>query len=232
MSKALSVSGPELIVGCVLLGLSVGCGIVPPKRGETDYAPASPPVLSPRAQNNGAIYQAGYDVTLFEDIKAKRVGDILTILLVEQTDAKKSANTETSRDTEVSIPDPTLFGGTVEIGGRNILNNSLSSEHSFEGDGDSSQSNKLDGNITVSVIEVLPNGNLMVQGEKWISINQGDEYIRLQGIVRPIDIRADNTVFSTQVGNILIKYGGTGTLANSNRKGWLAEFFTSVLWPF
>ncbi len=232
MSKALSVPGPELIVGGVLLGLMVSCALVPPKRGETDYAPVQPPVLSPRAQTNGAIYQAGYDVTLFEDIKAKRVGDILTILLVEQTDAKKSANTATSRDTEVSIPDPTLLGGTVEIGGRNILNNSLSSENNFKGDGDSSQSNKLDGNITVSVVEVLPNGNLVVQGEKWISINQGDEYIRLQGIVRPIDIRTDNTVFSTQVGNILINYGGTGTLANSNRKGWLAEFFTSVFWPY
>ena len=232
MSKALPIPGLEFIVGGFLLGLLVSCGIVPPKRGEAGYAPASPPVLSPRAQGNGAIYQAGYDVTLFEDIKAKRVGDILTILLVEKTDAKKSASTATSRDTEVTIPDPTLFGGTVEIGGRNILNNSLSSANSFDGEGDSSQSNELDGNITVSVVEVLPNGNLMIQGEKWISINQGEEYIRLQGVVRPIDIRADNTVFSTQVGNILIDYGGTGTLANSNRKGWLAEFFTSVLWPF
>jgi len=171
-------------------------------------------------------------MTLFEDLKARRVGDILTVLLVEKTDAKKSASTATGRDTEVTIPEPTLFGGKVTLGGRDILKNSLSSENKFDGSGDSQQSNELDGNITVTVAKVLPNGNLLVQGEKWISINQGKEYIRLQGIVRPIDIRTDNTVLSTQVGNILIDYGGTGTLANSNRKGWLAEFFTHVLWPF
>ena len=215
-----------------LLALSAGCSIIPPKRGDEGFTPARPAYPSVSHRKNGAIFQAGHDMALFEDIKAKRVGDILTILLVEQTDAKKSATTSTARDTEVAIPDPTVFGGAVTVNGRSILNNSLSSELAFDGSGDSAQSNKLDGNVTVSVIEVLPNGNLVVQGEKWISINQGEEFIRLQGIVRPVDIRPDNTVLSTQVGNTLITYGGTGTLANSNRKGWFAEFFTSVVWPF
>lgn len=227
--KLLSI---KLIATLVMLMLISGCSIIPPQRGDAGFAPARPAYPSVTARTNGAIFQAGHDMALFEDIKAKRVGDILTILLVEQTDAKKSATTSTARETEVSIPDPTLFGGVVTKNGRAILNNSLESENSFDGTGDSAQSNSLDGNITVSVVEVLPNGNLMVQGEKWITINQGEEFIRLQGIVRPVDIRPDNTVFSTQVGNTLITYGGTGTLANSNRQGWLAEFFNSVVWPF
>jgi flagellar L-ring protein precursor FlgH len=206
--------------------------VVPPKRGEAGYTPAAPSQPSSQQQYNGAIYQSGYDITLFEDIKAKRIGDILTVVLVEKTDAKKSATTSTKRDTDVSLPDPTLFGGRLSVNGRPILQNTLSSNNQFDGNGDSSQSNELDGNITVSVVDVLPNGNLLVQGEKWISINQGEEYIRLKGIIRPVDIRPDNTVLSTQVGNPLIAYGGTGSLANSNRKGWFAEFFTSVLWPF
>jgi flagellar L-ring protein precursor FlgH len=224
--------GVKSVLVSVSLGLSISCSVVPPKRGEAGYTPASPSQPSPQEQYNGAIYQSGHDITLFEDIKAKRIGDILTVVLDEKTDAKKSATTSTKRDTEVAIPNPTLFGGTLTVNGRPILENSLSSKNQFDGNGDSSQSNELDGNITVSVIDVLPNGNLLVQGEKWISINQGEEYIRLKGIVRPVDIRPDNTVLSTQIGNPLIAYGGTGSLANSNRKGWLAELFTSVLWPF
>jgi flagellar L-ring protein precursor FlgH len=232
MPKRFSVPVGRLIAAILVSAMSASCSIVPPKRGDEGFTPAMPSYPSVHHRHNGAIFQAGHDMALFEDIKAKRVGDILTVLLVEQTDAKKSATTSTARDTEVSIPDPTVFGGAVTVGGRSILNNSLSSELAFDGSGDSAQSNKLDGNVTVSVVEVLPNKNLVVQGEKWISINQGEEFIRLQGIVRPVDIRPDNTVLSTQVGNTLITYGGTGSLANSNRKGWLAEFFTTVVWPF
>lgn len=231
MNKIISAAAIKLVSAIVLLGLLVGCAIIPPKRGEPEYTPALPSVPPPSEHSNGSIYQSGYDIALFEDIRAKRVGDILTVLLVEQTDAKKSATTSTKRDTDVTIPNPTIFGGTVSLNGRPILQSTLNSEHAFDGTGDSAQSNKLDGNITVSVVQVLPNGNLLVQGEKWISINQGDEYIRLKGIVRPADIRPDNTVLSTQLGNTLIAYGGTGSLASSNRKGWLAELFTSILWP-
>lgn len=226
------VPAMRLVAVISLLVLCAGCSIIPPKRGDEGFTPAKPAYPPVSHRRNGAIFQAGHDMALFEDIKAKRVGDILTILLVEQTDAKKSATTSTARDTEVTIPDPTVLGGAVTVNGRPVLENSLSSELAFDGAGDSAQSNKLDGNVTVSVIEALPNGNLVVQGEKWISINQGEEFIRLQGIVRPVDITPDNTVLSTQVGNTLITYGGTGTLANSNRKGWLAELFTSVVWPF
>ena len=124
-----------------------------------------------------------------------------------------------------------MFGGDVKLFGRNILENDIESQSAFDGEGDSAQSNTLDGDITVSVVGVLPNGNLVVQGEKWITINQGDEYIRLQGIVRPVDISTDNTVLSTKVGNAQIAYGGTGVLADTNRQGWLTRFFSTVIWP-
>ncbi|HKK03898.1 MAG TPA: flagellar basal body L-ring protein FlgH, partial [Gammaproteobacteria bacterium] len=103
---------------------------------------------------------------------------------------------------------------------------------SFDGEGDAAQSNQLEGSITVTVSEVLPNGNLVIQGEKWVKINQGQEYIRLRGIVRPVDIGPDNTVLSTQVADAQLAYGGTGVVAQSNSPGWLTRFFNSPLWPF
>lgn len=221
--------------GCAFLAglliLQGGCAILPPERGDPGFAPAYPPTPPVQSRPTGAIYQAGYEMTLFEDLTAKRVGDILTVVLVEKTDAKKSAGTSTKRDTQIKMPDPTLFGRVPEIGGRNIFKSEVQSAIDFSGEGDSIQSNKLDGTVTVSVVDVLPNGNLVVQGEKWVGINQGDEYIRLRGIVRPVDVRADNSVLSTQVANAEIKYGGTGALSDTNRQGWLTRFFSSIIWP-
>ncbi|MBL4709532.1 MAG: flagellar basal body L-ring protein FlgH, partial [Flavobacteriales bacterium] len=108
----------------------------------------------------------------------------------------------------------------------------IDSENEFEGEGKSNQSNKLSGSISVTVSAVLPNGNLLVQGEKWIQINQGSEFIRLKGIVRPADISANNTVQSTQIADAKISYGGKGALADANVSGWMVRFFMSPLWPF
>ena len=94
------------------------------------------------------------------------------------------------------------------------------------------QSNLLEGDITVTVVEVLPNGYLMVRGEKRIGINQGNEYIRLSGIVRPIDIDSTNTILSTRLADPTIIYVGDGVLADSNEMGWLSRFFVSGLFPF
>jgi flagellar L-ring protein precursor FlgH len=218
---------------CTTIALSVlmGCSMLPPERGEPGYTPAMPTLPPSRGQSAGSIYQAGYETRWFEDLTARRVGDILTVVLVEKTDAKKSAVTGTDRDTRIEMPNPTLFGRTPSIGGRDVFENNVESSTMFDGEGDSAQSNKLDGTITVSVAQVLPNGYLVVQGEKWIGINQGDEFMRLRGIVRPVDIRADNTVLSTQVGNAQIAYGGTGVLADTNRQGWLTRFFSTIVWP-
>lgn len=186
----------------------------------------------PPEANHGAIFQAANASALFEDFKARRVGDILTVLLAERTNARKSANTNTSKDSSVSLLDPTLFGRPVTRDGVPILNTDVEMNRSFDGKGDAAQSNQLEGSITVTVAEVMPNGNLIIQGEKWVKINQGQEYIRLRGIVRPVDIRSDNTVLSTQVGDAQVAYGGTGTVAQASSPGWLTRFFNSPIWPF
>ncbi|TVP82156.1 flagellar basal body L-ring protein FlgH [Thioalkalivibrio sp.] len=216
----------------VLLGACAGGphGVV---RGDDPaFIPVAPAAPVPPEHNNGAIFQVSQNGGLFSDDKAHRVGDILTVRLAERTQARKSANTSSSKESSVEIPSPTIFGGGVTVNGRPVLNNAIDGTRSFGGRGDSAQSNQLDGNITVTVAEVLSNGNLVIQGEKWIRINQGEEYIRLQGVVRPVDIRADNTVLSTQIANAQVAYGGSGTLADSNSPGWLTRFFNSPIWPF
>lgn len=181
--------------------------------------------------NQGAIYQPIYGQGLFEDYKARRVGDVLTVMLVERTAAQKSANASTSKDSSLDLSAPTLLGRDVTYNG-NPLANQVDASRSFDGQGDAAQSNMLEGSIAVTVADVLPNGNLIVQGEKWMRINQGEEYIRLRGIVRPVDIGANNSVLSTQIADAQFAYGGTGAVAASSSPGWLSRFFGSPLWPF
>ena len=185
-----------------------------------------------KAQPNGSIFQASDEQTLFDDPIARRVGDILTIVLMENTNATKSAVTTTKKTTSEAMAAPTLLGGPLTLHGRALLNNSLNDATTFDGEGNSAQSNQLTGSISVTVAKRLANGNLLVRGQKWIQINQGREYVRIQGIVRPIDIGQDNTVPSTSVADATIEYGGQGTLNDANTKGWLARFFDSKWMPF
>ncbi|MCU7798407.1 MAG: flagellar basal body L-ring protein FlgH [Candidatus Thiodiazotropha sp. (ex Semelilucina semeliformis)] len=218
-----------------------GCQSTGPKR-DAEYAPMRPVMPPPAPSGNGSIYQAGYEMIWFEDIVARRVGDLLTVTLVENTQANKSASTTTAKTGEVSVTNPTLFGSTPQFNVPGIIplvsntdNNlafDLSSSNDFSGDGSASQSNALSGNITVTVVEVLPNRNLYVRGEKRIGINQGYEYVRLAGIVRPQDITPQNTVQSTRIADPTISYVGEGALADANSQGWLTRFFNSALFPF
>ncbi len=179
---------------------------------------------------------------LFEDVRARRVGDTLTIRLAESTNASKKASTNTKKENTVDIAAPTLFGSQVQFNAPGFVplagnrNNSLAasvdSSQKFNGQGDSSQGNSLTGNITVTVAEVLANGSLVVRGEKILHLNQGDEYIRISGIVRPNDIGADNSVLSTQLADAVISYGGDGVTDDANRMGWMARFLNSKWWPF
>ncbi|WP_297526475.1 flagellar basal body L-ring protein FlgH [Thiohalobacter sp.] len=206
-----------------------------------NYRAAMPPVPAPPAQTDGAIYQPGYGLALFEDRTARRVGDILTIVLQEKTQASKKATTSTSKETKVNTANPTLLGSALRYDvpllpglkdSTRTLGTAMDSTNEFDGSGDSQQSNSLTGNISVTVAEVLPNGNLYVRGEKWLTLNQGDEYIQISGIVRPEDVKADNTVLSSQVADARITYSGRGTLADANTMGWLTRFFNSPIWPF
>jgi flagellar L-ring protein precursor FlgH len=203
-----------------------------PKRGDVEYAPVAPVSQTGPAQHNDAIYQSGSAWYLLEDIKPRRVGDMLTVTLQEKTDAKKLADTETKKATDNEIAALNFLGAPVTYKDRQILDTKLKSQYDFKGEADTQQSNSLTGSVTVTVVEVQVNGNLVVQGEKWVTINQGDEYIRLRGIVRPSDIGPDNTISSERVANAQIQYSGKGTIANANEQGWLAKFFNSPWMPF
>lgn len=218
----------KAVVAGAMLALA-GCVSKP---SEPDYSATWPEAVPTTAQGNGAIYQAGHDIALFENAVARRVGDTLTIRLNERTNASKNSTTSTSKSTNIDLPGPTIAGRPVTANGTEILSASVNNNAEFDGEGASTQSNRLEGDITVTVAQRLPNGNLLVRGQKWISINQGQEYVRIQGIVRPIDIDPDNSISSLRVADAMIAYGGKGALANANSPGLLARFFNLPFLPF
>ena len=217
------------IIGAGALLALAGCVSKP---SEPDYSATWPEAVPTTAQANGAIYQAGHDVALFENAVARRVGDTLTIRLNERTNASKSSSTSTSKSTNIDIPGPIIAGRPVTRNGVEILTTQVDNNAEFDGEGASTQSNRLEGDISVTVAQRLSNGNLLVRGQKWISINQGQEYVRIQGIVRPIDIDPDNSISSLKVADAMIAYGGKGALANANSPGLLARFFNLPFLPF
>lgn len=227
----------RLTVLAIVLGAGVLTGCVSiDEKTHPAYAPMEPiQYEQPEAGISPAsLYSEQRGMSLFADTRAREVGDIISVVLVESTSAAKSADTEVSRGTDVGVEAPTLFGQPFNFGhnDRYDLSQSISASSSFSGDGSSNQSNRLTGTIAVQVSRVLPNGNLMVQGEKWIALNQGDEFIQLRGIVRPEDISPTNSIASTQVADARISYGGTGILDEANKPGWLTVFFNSPLNPF
>lgn len=224
-----------LVVLTALL-LLAGCA-TSAKQESLAYAPTKPNDMTAPVSHNGAIYQDGFGLSLFEDRKARRVGDALTIVLVEKTAASKKASTNTAKAGDIKAGIPNLLGAPLSFNapGRPgldlALEAELNSDQKFKGEGDSSLSNSLNGRITVTVAEVLSNGYLVVRGEKQLNINQGDEYVRFSGIVRPADVRSDNTVVSTLVADAKITYVGDGVVADANGMGIIGRFFNK-LWPF
>ncbi len=219
----------QILLNLLIWGL-VGCDTLPKR--DPDFAPVQPADLRAPIQGNGAIYQSGYDMRLFENLAAARVGDILTVTLVENTQAKKKADLDAQKDNSISVTAPTLWGIASKALFGHDLETSLKSKHKFQGQGEANQSNSLTGNISVTVVDVLPNGNLKIRGEKRVSLNDGNEYIRLSGIVRPQDITVSNTVSSTKVADATIMYTGDGSVADASKLGWLGRFFLSPLFPF
>lgn len=190
-----------------------GCNTNPVKR-DPDYAAVRPVATEKQEKNDGAIFDVSTNISLFEDYRARRVGDILTVNLEEQTEAEKETETIIKKNNSNGISNPTIFGTTPEFdlpGFLPLANNDdnnlefeFGSTSDFKGQGDSDQSNKLTGDISVSVVEVLPNGNLIVRGEKVITINQGNEYIRISGMISPRDIDANNSISSKRIADAQI----------------------------
>ena len=218
------------LLSMLALSMLSACGITRSHEARWQAPVAEPPVYAePEA---GTIYNAGTDIRLFEDRKASRVGDILTVVLAENTNASKNSQTSTGKSTESTLLNPSLLGRPTTHNGIPLFSGELSGDSNFDGRGSSSQSNSLDGNITVTVTERLPNGNLIISGEKWVTLNQGQEFIRLTGIIRPDDIGPTNSLLSNRIANAQITYSSKGVLAAANKMGFIARFFNSVLHPY
>jgi flagellar L-ring protein precursor FlgH len=225
----------------VLVALA-GCSTVPSTNLHQPMT-VRPASMPERAGSGGAIYQASYSRPLFEDRRARNVGDVLTINIVESTSASKNVSSSAARSSSASVTaaTPTIFGYTPSpsklgvagiLGGANFDTGvTASGDQSFEGKGDTSQKNALLGMLTVTVIEVLPNGNLLVSGEKQMGINTGTEYVRFSGVVNPSTISSANIVTSTQVADARIEFKGRGEMDSAQAMGWMTRFFLSVL-PF
>ncbi len=230
----------KISLACVLLAILPGCAtLVGDVRRFDDVVPApvgAAATPAPPPAGNGSIFAnntpGNRGLRLFQDNKAREVGDLLTVVLVENTRAKTNAKTAVSKDANLEMAAPSIFGQEITYNGNPLLQAEVEGKRKFAGAGDSAQSNQLAGDITVSVVEQLGNGNLRVAGEKRVRLNQGDELVQVQGIVRTADIGPDNRVTSDRVGEARIVYGGRGTLARSNAMGWLARFFNSAAFPY
>lgn len=198
---------------------------------DPDFAPILPDVEEAAIIPTGSLFKENYVNNIYSDSKAHRTGDIISVILNESTQANKNAKTELKKENN-TVLDPivglganpvTFKGDTIQFG--------INQNTKFKGDSKANQGNSLNGDISVHVLKVLPNGNLMIRGEKWLTLNNGDEYIRLTGVIRPKDINSNNTISSTKVANARIQYAGTGSFADANEQGWLSQFFNSSWWP-
>ncbi|MEJ2764170.1 flagellar basal body L-ring protein FlgH [Photobacterium sp. MCCC 1A19761] len=172
----------------------------------------------------GSLFDAAGAQDLYDDTKPRGIGDIVTVMLEEKTQAKKSASSDLDKSADLSM-DPIVLGGKPLMIGERDLSYALSNANTFAGSSSADQSNSIQGSISVEVVEVLANGNLLVRGEKWLTLNTGDEYIRVSGTIRPDDISQENTIASTRIANARIQYSGTGDRQDVQEQGWLARFF-------
>ncbi|MCP4323975.1 MAG: flagellar basal body L-ring protein FlgH [Psychromonas sp.] len=221
-----------LSVSMILLA---GCTSLPNEevKNDPEFAPIEPVEAGVDVVNSGSLFQENYANNLYSDIKAHRVGDIITVYLEEATSASKKAGSSQAKKNSYGI---TIDGTVVPSGGSTPMTISagsagLGQNSKFEGDADADQSNNLQGSITVNVVRVLSNGNLVIRGEKWLMLNNGEEYVRIKGVIRSEDVSSDNSVSSMRVANARIQYGGTGDFANTQEQGWLTAFFNSPYWP-
>jgi flagellar L-ring protein precursor FlgH len=219
MKTALPALALVLLAGCSSLQPTV-------RPAPFDETPAVSRSALPRG-TSGGVFNPDSSISLVSDSRAFRVGDIVTVILQETTQASKSAGTTLAKDSSVGIASPGLLGKTFPKAGVDI-----SAERGFKGDAQSTQQNALSGAITVIVQEVMPNGLLKVAGEKVLTLNQGEEFVRLRGFLRAADIDANNQVSSQRIANARIAYGAQGTLAETNQPGWLTRFFLGPLMPF
>jgi flagellar L-ring protein precursor FlgH len=208
-----------LILTCLLVS---ACASKPMPVKTSDFSPVLPPALIEKVVADGSIYSGGINDGLFGDRKAYRVGDIITIILREKTMSQKSASNVTSRVSNNSAI-PLLFPGDATLAA-GLASNSIDNT----GNGSTSQSNTLGGDISATVVRALTNGNLIIRGEKMITLNDGNEYIQISGMIRSEDVQPDNTVLSKRIANAEISYSGDGDYVDATKAGWGTKLFYKI----
>jgi len=231
------------VAGLITLGSMVlgGCSSAPERMQSMNYAP-SYPVNIPQAElpKNGSLYQAGA-MTLFNDSRAHKVGDIITVALTESMSANKKdeAKYDKSNSQDYGVTSPFSVSTPNNLVGQAIngitspmqgLSVGYGSEGSFSGKSNVKQNSTVKGSIAVTVVEVISNGNLVVRGEKWITIHDGDEVVQFAGIIRPEDIQPDNTISSVKVADVRLVYKDVGMTGDTARVGAGTQFLTKY-WP-
>jgi flagellar L-ring protein FlgH len=203
-----------------------GCALVPQKPLVDQPMTAVPP--TPQAlQSPGSIFNPGYaGHPLFEDQRPRNVGDILTIMIAENVNATKTSGLNTDRESGTSVG--ASSAGGILPGFFNSMNISGSGSNKFQATGGATAANTFTGTLTVTVTQVLANGNLVVSGEKQMLINQGNEYVRFSGVVNPNTISGQNSVYSTDVADAKIEYSSKGVINEAETMGWLQRFFLSI----
>ncbi len=175
----------------------------------------------------------------YEDLRAFRVGDLVTVNIVETSKAKKKAETKTERSSSLSAGINNLLGYETKMrawgGFPSAFSNTAmfkgSMTNEFQGTGETTRDESMTASITARVVEVLPNGNLVIRGTRYIRVNNENQYIILSGIIRPVDISPDNTILSSYIADARIEYSGKGSVSDKQRPGWLTRLLDYV-WPF
>jgi len=215
----------------LMVFLAAGCAA---DLRESKYSPMPQQIEKPRPDySSGSIWQSASG-GLVEDLKARARGDTVTVVITENASASKVATTGTNRNTEVAAGIPNLLGLeqtaiTDYMDLSKLLNANVSSK--FEGSGSTTRKENLNATITAQVVDVLANGNLLIEGRRSVMVNNEDQIILLEGIVRPQDISANNIVYSAQIADARITYSGKGIISERQRPGWLMNILDYV-WPF
>jgi flagellar L-ring protein precursor FlgH len=220
----------KFISVAALVGSVTGCSTYTEQVVSQSFQPAETPVILAKSANlNGAIFQPGRSGLFATDQRARRIGDILTVSFNEIYAATK-AQTAASSKTDA-------FGVTLPTGLPNMLTGGFDKDpaglnagttRSFAGSGNAVQSNSFSGLLSVTVVRVFDNGNMEVQGQKELTLNNGNEYVRVRGVVRPEDISATNIVSSDRLADAQIRYTGSGHLADSSQPGWLSQLMRTI----
>jgi flagellar L-ring protein precursor FlgH len=225
-----------------------GCSTYVERKKTEDFVPIHEEISFKVEEKNldGSIYNSASSGFFASDRRASKVGDILTITLNESLSASKSTTNTTSKADTFGVTLPPLFSNSAATKSiSNLADNKLGignggvdsgdltagANQSFSGAGTAAQSNTLSGSVTVTVVRVYPNGNLEIKGQKKLDLNDGSEYLRLSGIVRPEDISAGNTISSSNIADAKITYTNAGVYADSTQPGWLSKIFRQVT-PF